>query len=133
MQSPAQRLWREAGRGGGREKAPAAICRKVIEAKISGRHDIEIWGAGEQTRRGTQLVVDAAFADPLNLGSDRLVSINTLVDIVETIAGVKLRRTYKFDAPTEVRGRNSDNTLIGQVLGSAPSIPLEEGLEKTYR
>ena len=71
--------------------------------------------------------MDAAFADPLNLGSDRLVSINTLVDIVETIAGVKLRRTYKIDAPTGVRGRNSDNNLIGQVLGWAPSIPLEEG------
>jgi nucleoside-diphosphate-sugar epimerase len=127
---------------GGREKAPAAICRKVIEAKLSGRHEIEIWGDGEQTRsfmfiddcvEGTQLIMHGHVEEPLNLGSDRLVSINQLVDIVEAIAGVKLRRQYLPDAPKGVRGRNSDNTLIQQRLGWAPSISLEEGLEKTYR
>jgi len=127
---------------GGREKAPAAICRKVIQAKLSGRHEIEIWGDGEQTRSfmfiddcvvGTQLIMHSHVEEPLNLGSDRLVTINQLVDIVEAIAGVRLRRRYLLDAPKGVRGRNSDNTLIRQRLGWAPSISLEEGLEKTYR
>ena len=126
---------------GGREKAPAAICRKVIEAKLSGRHDIEIWGDGEQTRsfmyiddcvEGTWRLMRSEFVEPLNVGSDQLVTINQLVDIVEAIAGVKLRRTYRLDAPQGVRGRNSDNTLIHQVLGWAPSILLEHGLERTY-
>jgi GDP-D-mannose 3',5'-epimerase len=126
---------------GGREKAPAAICRKVIEAKLSGRREIEIWGDGQQTRsfmyiddclQGTRRIMEAGFEEPLNLGSDRLVMINQLVDIVEAIAGVRLRRTYRLDAPQGVRGRNSDNTLIQQRLGWAPSIPLEEGLEPTY-
>ena len=127
---------------GGREKAPAAICRKVIEAKLSGRHEIEIWGDGEQTRsfmfiddciEGTQLIMHSHVEEPLNLGSDRLVTINQLVDIVEAIAGVRLRRRYLLDAPKGVRGRNSDNTLIQERLGWAPSISLEDGLEKTYR
>ncbi len=127
---------------GGREKAPAAICRKVIEARLSGRHEIEIWGDGEQTRSfmfiddcvtGTRRIMDSAFLEPLNLGSDELVSINQLVDIVETIAGVRLRRRYKLDAPKGVRGRNSDNTLIQRVLGWAPGISLHDGMERTYR
>jgi GDP-D-mannose 3',5'-epimerase len=127
---------------GGREKAPAAICRKVIEGKLSGRHEIEIWGDGEQTRsfmyiddciKGTQLIMRSNVAEPLNLGSDRLVTINELVDIVEHIAGVRLRRRYVLDAPQGVRGRNSDNTEISKLLGWAPSIPLEVGLERTYR
>ena len=127
---------------GGREKAPAAICRKVIEAKISGRHEIEIWGDGEQTRSfmyvddclvGTTRIADSDVAEPINIGSDELVTINQLVDIVERIAGVKLARRYKLDAPKGVRGRNSDNTLIRQVLGWAPSVRLEDGMEKTYR
>jgi nucleoside-diphosphate-sugar epimerase len=127
---------------GGREKAPAAICRKVIQAQLSGRHEIEIWGDGEQTRsfmfiddcvEGTQLIMHSRVEEPLNLGSDRLVTINQLVDIVEAMAGVKLRRRYVLDAPKGVRGRNSDNTLIRQRLGWAPRISLEEGLEKTYR
>lgn len=126
---------------GGREKAPAAICRKVIEAKISGNHEIEIWGDGEQTRSfmfiddciiGMNLMWEKGDTRPLNLGSDRMVSINELVDIVETIAGIKLQRKYKLDAPQGVRGRNSDNTMIKEVLGWCPSISLEEGLEKTY-
>ena len=127
---------------GGREKAPAAICRKVVQAKLSGRHEIEIWGDGEQTRsfmfiddciKGTELIMHSRVEEPLNLGSDQLVTINQLVDIVENIAGVKLRRRYLLDAPKGVRGRNSDNTLIKEHLGWAPAISLEDGLEKTYR
>jgi nucleoside-diphosphate-sugar epimerase len=127
---------------GGREKAPAAICRKVIEAKLLGRDEIEIWGDGEQTRsfmhvddciKGTKLIMESEFVEPLNLGSDQLVTINRLVDIVETIAGIKLRRRYNLDAPKGVRGRNSDNTLIQSVIGWAPSITLEDGMERTYR
>jgi GDP-D-mannose 3',5'-epimerase len=127
---------------GGREKAPAAICRKVIEAKLSGRHDIEIWGDGEQTRsfmfiddciHGTRRIMEGSFTDPLNLGSDELVSINQLVDIVEQIAGIRLPRHYDLGAPKGVRGRNSDNTLIQRVLGWAPGISLHDGMERTYR
>jgi nucleoside-diphosphate-sugar epimerase len=127
---------------GGREKAPAAICRKVIEAKLSGELEIEIWGDGEQTRsftfiddciHGTQLLMQSDFADPLNIGSGQLVSINRLVDIVEAIAGVKLKRRYNLDAPKGVRGRNSDNTLIRSVLNWEPNIRLEDGIERTYR
>jgi len=126
---------------GGREKAPAAICRKVIDAKLSGRHEIEIWGDGEQTRSfmyiddclyGTERLMGSDIDTPLNIGSDELVSINGLVDIIEGIAGVKLERHYKLDAPLGVRGRNSDNTLIKELLGWAPGITLEEGLAKTY-
>jgi GDP-D-mannose 3',5'-epimerase len=127
---------------GGREKAPAAICRKVIEAKLSGDHRINIWGDGHQTRsfmyvddciKGTQLLMNSAVEQPINLGSSELVSINQLVDIVEDIAGVKLHRDYDLGAPKGVRGRNSDNTLIREVLDWEPSISLRDGLEKTYR
>lgn len=127
---------------GGREKAPAAISRKVAMAVINGTRDIEIWGDGRQTRsfmyiddclKGSQLLMNSDFIEPLNIGSDEMVSINQLVDIVETIAGVKLKRSYKLDAPTGVRGRNSDNTLIEKVLGWTPSVSLEDGMEKTYR
>ncbi len=127
---------------GGREKAPAAICRKVIEAKLSGRHEIEIWGTGDQTRsfmyiddclQGTQLIVASDVEEPLNLGSNELVTINQLVDIVEDIAGVRLKRTYDVNAPKGVNGRNSDNTLITERLGWAPGIRLRDGLERTYR
>jgi len=126
---------------GGREKAPAAVCRKVIQAKLSGSGEIEIWGDGEQTRsftyiddclNGTLLLMDSAADEPLNIGSDQLVSINQLVDIVEQIAGMKLKRRYKLDAPKGVRGRNSDNTLIKQRLDWAPSLRLEEGMQRTY-
>jgi GDP-D-mannose 3',5'-epimerase len=126
---------------GGREKAPAAICRKVIEAKVSGRHEIEIWGDGRQTRsfmfiddciKGTKDIMSSNIVEPINLGSDELVSIDGLVDIVEDIAGIKLRRKYNFNAPKGVNGRNSDNTLITKLLGWAPNIRLREGLEKTY-
>jgi nucleoside-diphosphate-sugar epimerase len=127
---------------GGREKAPAAICRKTIAAKLSGIEEIEIWGDGNQTRSfmyiddcivGTLLIFDSGESEALNVGSDRLISINQLVDIVERIAGVKLKRTYNLSAPTGVRGRNSDNTLINERLGWAPGISLEVGLEQTYR
>jgi nucleoside-diphosphate-sugar epimerase len=126
---------------GGREKAPAAVCRKVIKAELSGSGEIEIWGDGEQTRSftfiddclfGTQALMASAVTEPLNVGSDQLVTINQLVDIVESIAGVTLRRRYKLDAPKGVRGRNSDNTLIKQQLGWAPSVRLEDGMRQTY-
>lgn len=127
---------------GGREKAPAAICRKVIEASLSGRHEIDIWGDGEQTRsfmyiddciEGSVRLMDSGVEEPINIGSDQLVSINTLVDIAEDIAGLKLRRRYILDAPKGVRGRNSDNALIDRMLGWTPGIRLEDGLERTYR
>ena len=127
---------------GGREKAPAAICRKVITAVKSGKHEIEIWGDGEQTRSfmyiddclfGTKAIMASNVREPLNLGSDELVTINQLVDIVEEIAKVRLKRKYKLDAPKGVRGRNSDNTLIKEKLGWTPSVRLRAGLEETYR
>lgn len=127
---------------GGREKAPAAICRKVAQAKLSGRLEIEIWGDGEQTRsftyiddclRGTQLVMHGDYADAINVGSSEMVTINQLVSLVEEIAGVKLKRIYKRDAPLGVRGRNSDNTLIQSLYGWQPSTPLREGLMTLYR
>ena len=127
---------------GGREKAPAAICRKVIEAKRSGKHDIEIWGDGHQTRsfmyiddcvNGTQMIMDSDIDEPINLGSSELVTINQLVDIVEDIAGIKLKRSYNLSAPKGVNGRNSDNTLILEKLGWEPSTKLRDGMEKTYR
>jgi GDP-D-mannose 3',5'-epimerase len=126
---------------GGREKAPAAICRKVIEAKASGKHEIEIWGDGKQTRsfmyiddctRGTQAILESEIHEPINLGSSELVTINQLVDIAEEIAGVKLQRKYNLGAPKGVNGRNSDNTKILQYLGWEPSIRLKDGLAKTY-
>jgi GDP-D-mannose 3',5'-epimerase len=126
---------------GGREKAPAAVCRKVIEAKTSGKHEIEIWGDGKQTRsfmyiddctKGTQMIAESDILEPLNLGSDELVTINQLVDIAESFAGIKLERKYNLSAPKGVNGRNSDNTLIHEKLGWAPSISLREGLAKTY-
>ncbi len=126
---------------GGREKAPAAICRKVAEAKLTGNHEIEIWGDGEQTRsfmyiddcvHGTQTILQSAILEPINLGSSEMVTINGLVDIVEDIAGVTLERRYDLSAPKGVRGRNSDNTLIQKELGWEPSISLREGLEQTY-
>ena len=127
---------------GGREKAPAAICRKVIVALMRGEREIEIWGDGEQTRTftyiddcvaGTQALMASDVGEPINIGSDELVSINQLVDVVEQIAGVRLQRRFDLDAPRGVRGRSSDNTLIRQKLGWAPSIPLVDGMQRTYR
>ena len=127
---------------GGREKAPAAICRKVIAAQLSGKHEIEIWGDGHQTRsfmfiddcvKGTQMLLHSDVIEPINIGSSELVSINQLVDIVEEIAGVKLERRYNLSAPKGVNGRNSDNTLIKKLLGWEPDTRLRDGMEKTYR
>lgn len=126
---------------GGREKAPAAICRKVIAACMEGSKEIEIWGDGLQTRsfmyiddclKGVQDIMKSDIVEPINLGSAEMVSINQLVDMVEAIAGVKLERKYKLDAPKGVRGRCSDNNLIRNLLGWEPSISLISGLEKTY-
>jgi nucleoside-diphosphate-sugar epimerase len=126
---------------GGREKAPAAVCRKIAQAAVSGDHRLEIWGDGEQTRsfmfiddcvQGSQMILAGDSAEPVNLGSDELVSINGLVDIVEGIAGITCEREYNLGAPQGVRGRNSDNTLIKEIYGWAPSITLADGLEKTY-
>jgi len=128
---------------GGREKAPAALCRKVIEARDMGKHKIVIWGDGHQTRsfmyiddctKGIDMIMhcEELIATPINLGSDFLISINDLVSIAENIGGVKLERQHDMDAPRGVAGRNSDNTFIQQVLGWAPSTPLEEGMKKTY-
>jgi len=127
---------------GGREKAPAAICRKVAQAKLTGTGEIEIWGDGEQTRSftfiddcltGTLLIVTGDHGEPLNVGSSELVSINQLVSIVEEIAGVQLRRSYDLSAPKGVRGRNSDNTRIKELFGWEPTTTLHDGLEVTYR
>ena len=127
---------------GGREKAPAAICRKVFQAKLSNSKEIEIWGDGHQTRSfmyiddcltGTTSIMESDILEPINLGSSELVTINQLVDIAEDIAQVKLTRKYNLDAPKGVRGRNSDNTLILKKLNWEPSIRLRDGMEKTYQ
>ena len=125
---------------GGREKAPAALCRKIALAEDGG--EIEIWGDGNQTRsfcyiddcvEGTWRLMESDFNEPLNIGSDRLVTINELVDIIASIAGKKIKKVYRLDKPQGVRGRNSDNTLCRQVLNWEPKISLEEGLAKTYK
>ena len=127
---------------GGREKAPAAICRKVIQAQLDGSNAIEIWGDGQQTRSftyiddtiyGVMRLMEDEVTEPINLGSSQLVTINELVDIVEGIAGVRLERSYKLDAPLGVRGRNSDNTLILEKLGWEPSIRSRTGLRRRTR
>ncbi|HPG41288.1 MAG TPA: NAD-dependent epimerase/dehydratase family protein [bacterium] len=126
---------------GGREKAPAAICRKVIDGKLYGKKEIVIWGDGHQTRsfmyiddciKGIQAIMYSNIEEPINLGSAEMVSINQLVDYVEEIANFKLERKYDLKAPKGVRGRNSDNTLIKKYLDWEPSIPLKEGLKKTF-
>jgi nucleoside-diphosphate-sugar epimerase len=127
---------------GGREKAPAAICRKIVVAKLTGDKTISIWGDGEQTRsfmyiddcvEGFQKIINSDFHKPLNLGSDELVTINQMVSMVEDIAGIKVEREYDLSKPQGVRGRCSDNSLIDQSLGWSPSIALQDGLEKTYK
>ena len=127
---------------GGREKAPAALCRKVAEAVLSGDHEIEIWGDGEQTRsfmyvddcvEGTLKVTAGDSALPVNVGSSELVSINQMVSIIEQIAGVSVKRKYNLDAPQGVRGRSSDNSMCREIYGWEPSITLADGLDRTYR
>ncbi|MDR3701273.1 MAG: NAD-dependent epimerase/dehydratase family protein [Candidatus Sulfopaludibacter sp.] len=125
---------------GGREKSPAAICRKVALAGDGGT--IEVWGDGEQTRsycyiddcvEGIYRIMNSDYADPLNLGQDRLVSINQLVDVVAAIAGKTIHKTYDVTKPQGVRGRNSDNGRLREVLQWEPSVALEDGLIRTYR
>ncbi len=127
---------------GGREKAPAAMCRKIIAAQFAKQDEIEVWGDGQQTRSfmyiddclyGTRTLLASDVREPINIGSDELVTINQLIDIVEDIAGKKFRRRYNLSAPKGVRGRCSDNTLITQKLGWAPGIRLRDGMERTYR
>ena len=126
---------------GGREKAPAAMCRKIAEAKLSGKTEIEIWGDGEQTRsfcyiedcvEGIYRLMRSDFSKPLNLGQDRMVTINELADIVAKIADMKITKKH-IDGPQGVRGRNSDNTKLREVLGWEPEISLEDGLTATYK
>jgi GDP-D-mannose 3',5'-epimerase len=126
---------------GGREKAPAAMCRKVLEAELYGKDEINIWGDGEQTRsfmyitecvEGILKIMYSDIIEPINLGSSEMVSINQLVDIVEKIGNIQLKRTYDLDAPKGVRGRNSDNTLILELLGWEPTLPLAVGMKETY-
>lgn len=125
---------------GGREKAPSALCRKIALAK--DRDEIEIWGDGNQTRsfcyiddclEGSWRLMESDFKEPLNIGSDRLVSINEMADIIADIAGKKIRKTHQLDKPQGVRGRNSDNTLCKKVIGWEPKISLEEGLKRNYQ
>ena len=125
---------------GGREKSPSAICRKIAEVADGG--EIEVWGDGEQTRsycyvddavEGMHRLMRSGFADPVNIGQDRLVTVNQLVDIVAHAAGKSVRRRHVLDAPQGVRGRNSDNTRVRTVLGWEPTTPLEAGLARTYR
>jgi nucleoside-diphosphate-sugar epimerase len=126
---------------GGREKAPAALCRKVAECVVTGRHQIEVWGDGEQTRsfmfvddcvHGTRMLMSSDVDVPINIGSSELVSINGLIDIISDIAGIEVDRVHDLSAPQGVRGRNSDNTLILDRLGWEPSTTLRSGLEVTY-
>ena len=126
---------------GGREKAPAAICRKIALAVLSGKEDLEIWGDGNQTRsftyisdaiQGTLKLMESNFQEPINIGSDQMVTINEMVDLIESYEQVRLSRIYNLDAPLGVRGRNSDNSLILATLNWQPSVKLEEGLRKTY-
>jgi len=126
---------------GGREKAPAALCRKIAYAKLTGNPEVEIWGDGEQTRsfcyisdcvEGLYRLMQSDYHEPINLGQDRMVTINQLADIIADIAGIKIKKVY-VEGPQGVRGRNSDNTRLRQVLGWEPQVSLEEGLEITYR
>src|SRR3954462_14271263 len=127
---------------GGREKAPAAVCRKIINAIETGQDEIEVWGDGKQTRsfmyiddcvEGIRRIMKTDVGEPLNLGSDELTTINGLVEMVEDIAGVEFKHRHNLSAPKGVNGRNSDNTLIKKHLGWAPGIRLRDGMERTYR
>ena len=126
---------------GGREKVPAALCRKIALAKLTGKREIEIWGDGEQTRsfcyiddcvEGIYRLMRSDHSDPINLGQDRMLSINDLADIIADIAGIRITRKH-IEGPQGVRGRNSDNTRLREVTGWEPQISLEDGLKKTYR
>jgi nucleoside-diphosphate-sugar epimerase len=125
---------------GGREKAPAAMCRKIATAKLTGEHEIEIWGDGEQTRSfcyiddcvaGLRRLMESGYTEPLNLGQDRLISINELADLVADAAGITIKKRH-VNGPQGVRGRNSDNSRLRDTLGWEPEISLEEGIARTY-
>ena len=127
---------------GGREKAPAALCRKIIKAKIEKKKTIEVWGDGEQTRsflyiddciNGTHKVFKSNFSEVFNVGSEEQVSINQMINIIEDIADYKVKRDYQLDKPKGVRGRSSDNSFVNQKIGWKPKLSLKEGLEKTYK
>jgi GDP-D-mannose 3', 5'-epimerase len=127
---------------GGREKAPAALCRKIIEAKFNNATSIDVWGDGEQTRTfmfiedciiGTEKIFNSKIQEPINLGSNEQVSINQMIAIIEDIANIKLEKKYLLDKPLGVRGRSSDNTKIKKELNWSPSIKLQTGLERTYK
>jgi GDP-D-mannose 3',5'-epimerase len=127
---------------GGREKAPAALSRKIAQAKLSGDHTIEVWGDGEQSRsfmyiddcvRGTREILAGENVEPVNLGSAELVTINQMIGILEDIAGITVTKNHDLSAPQGVRGRNSDNTMFRSIYGWEPSISLATGLEATYR
>jgi GDP-D-mannose 3',5'-epimerase len=127
---------------GGREKAPAALSRKIAVAKLSGRHEIEVWGDGNQVRTftyiddcidGTFRIMGGGVHEPLNVGSDESVTVNELIDMIEGFAGISVKRNYVLDAPLGVRGRSSDNSLILERLGWQPTTPLRVGIEQTYR
>ena len=127
---------------GGREKAPAALCRKIAQAKINKLKEIEVWGDGEQTRSfmyiddciiGTKKIFESSSTEVYNLGSDEQVSINQMLDLIEEIADYKVKRKYLLDKPKGVRGRSSDNTKISKDFNWAPNIKLKNGLEKTYK
>ena len=126
---------------GGREKAPAALSRKIAQAKLSGDHTIDVWGDGEQSRsfmyiddcvRGSQEILAGDNVEPVNLGSSELVTINQMIGILEDIAGISVKKNHDLSAPQGVRGRNSDNTMFHEIYGWEPSISLRDGLEKTY-
>ncbi|HEV3109613.1 MAG TPA: NAD-dependent epimerase/dehydratase family protein [Candidatus Binataceae bacterium] len=126
---------------GGREKAPAALCRKIAVAKLTGNHEIEVWGDGKQTRSfcyiddcvsGLVRLMRSPFFEPLNLGQDRMVTVDELSDMVAGVAGISVKKKH-VSGPQGVRGRNSDNTRLRDVLGWEPAISLEDGLARTYR
>ena len=127
---------------GGREKAPAALCRKIILAKMNKNNSIDVWGDGEQTRsfmfiddclEGTQKIFNSKLTDVYNLGSDEQVSINQMISILEEISNFKVEKKYQLDKPKGVRGRSSDNSKILNDLKWAPSIKLKDGLSQTYK
>ena len=126
---------------GGREKAPAALCRKIIEAKLNQSKKIDVWGDGEQTRsflyiddclKGTMDVFEKNYTDPINVGSEEQVSINQMIKIIESIADYKVEKNYQLDKPKGVRGRSSNNELVKKETGWEPKLSLKQGLEKTY-
>jgi nucleoside-diphosphate-sugar epimerase len=126
---------------GGREKAPAALCRKIAMANLSANPNVEVWGDGKQTRsfcyvsdivEGIVKLIESDYHEPLNIGSDKMVTIDEVADIIAEIAGIRIEKNYNLDGPQGVRGRNSDNTKVKEILGWEPKVSLENGLLRTY-